>query len=219
MYHSKIACRKGLWLLVSVMGSCQCYLHLINLLYRSVSPLPSPVRWCSSTSLFSRSGRPGAISCIQTRWRSWSESRTTDTGITRKYRKTSRIGSLGSRARQGGKNASVGRARGRKLLTNQSLKHLEMVNFLIALLIVRRFLGLTSTSSLAFSLQSELHSSFFCLILSIAVDFVIQEFFFEVEQSKVTVKLGRCTPNFRGYNPLRCRSEITFDEFKGCLKW
>lgn len=111
----------------------QCHLRPIKLLTRFVSPLPSPVRWCLSTSLFNRFGRPGAISCIQTRRKSWSGSRTTDTGTTRKYRKTNRRESLGSRALQGGKNESVGRGRGRKPLTNQSPKHPVMVRFVKAL--------------------------------------------------------------------------------------
>ena len=151
----------------------QCYRHLIKLLPRFVSPVPPPVRWCLSTSLFNRSGRPGAISCIQTRRKSWSESRTTDTGTTRKYRKMNRRESLGSRALQGGKNASVGRGRGRKPLTNQSPKHPVMVRFVRALNSPPIFRS-NLTSSVVFSLRVAFEFFFFCLILSILLTFLFK---------------------------------------------
>ena len=77
-----------------------------------------------STLLFNRCGRLGATSFIQTRRRSWSGLRITDTGTTRRCPKTSRRESLESRAPLGGKNVSVGREQERRLLTNQNPRRL-----------------------------------------------------------------------------------------------
>ena len=77
-----------------------------------------------STLLSNRSGRLGATSFIQTRQRSWSGLRITDTGTTRRCPNTSRRESLESRAPLGGKNVSVGREQERRLLTNQNPRRL-----------------------------------------------------------------------------------------------
>ena len=77
-----------------------------------------------STLLFNRCGRLGATSFIQTRRRSWSELRITDTGTTRRCPNTIRRESLESRAPLGGKSVSVGREQERRLLTNQNPKRL-----------------------------------------------------------------------------------------------
>ena len=96
--------------------------HMLNSNF--VPRLPSPVRLCLSTSLSSRSGRPGATWSILTPQRSWSASRTTDAGTTRRSQNTSRRGSLGSTARLAERSASAGRAQEKKLLISLNLKRL-----------------------------------------------------------------------------------------------
>ena len=84
----------------------------------------SHIRLCLSTLLSNHFGRPGATWYIRTRRKSWRESRTTDTGIMRRYQNMIRRENQGNRVRQGGKNVLVGREQGRKPSINRNRKPL-----------------------------------------------------------------------------------------------
>ena len=100
------------------------------------SSFASPPRWCLSISLSSRSGRLGATWFIQTQLRSWSGSRTTGIGTTRRSQNTNRRESLENTAPQVEKSESAGRVREKKLLISRSLKHQVRVMISVVFLLI-----------------------------------------------------------------------------------